>query len=220
MSRRAPLLLALLALIALAAAGCGSSGGGEGGGDASAGAGAGGRFAAAGTLPPGIAGRAAPSIRLTDARSGERFDVATLRGKPYLVTFLYVNCPDVCPLIGQELRQTLEQLGPRARDVAVVAVSVDPRHDTAEAVETWLRRQRQPAQFHYLIGSEEELAPVWRAYYAAPQVPGDPESAHTAVVWLVDARGRLQGKVSAGAAFDPSDLAHDVETLLSERSAR
>jgi protein SCO1 len=55
---------------------------------------------------------------------------------------------------------------------------------------------------------------VWRAWYAAPQIPGDPESAHTAVVWLVDARGRLAAKVSAGRAFDTDGLARDVRTLL------
>lgn len=208
------LVLAALAFVALLAAGCGSSGDGGAAGD---GGGGNGRFTAASTLPDGLAGRAAPSIRLTDARSGAAFDTASLRGKPYLVTFLFVNCPDVCPLIGQELRQTLERLGPQASDAAVVAISVDPRHDTAEAVKTWLRRQRQPEQFHYLIGSEAELTPVWRAFYAAPQIAGDPDSAHTAVVWLVDAQGRLQGKLAAGATFEPADLAADVRTLLSER---
>lgn len=80
----------------------------------------------------------------------------------------------------------------------------------------WLRRHRQPARFHYLIGSERQLAPVWRAWYAAPQVEGDPESAHSAVVWLVDADGRLAGKVSAGRAFDPDGLAHDLRVLVRE----
>lgn len=96
----------------------------------------------------------------------------------------------------------------------VVAVSVDPRGDTPEAVRAWLRRQQQPPQFRYLIGSESELAPVWRAWFAAPQIPGEPESAHTAIVWLVDADGRLVAKVSAGRAFDAAGLAQDVRSLL------
>ncbi|MDO8213751.1 SCO family protein [Conexibacter sp. CPCC 206217] len=216
--RRAAALLLLLAGCALLAAGCGSSDGGT----QTASGSADGRFAAADTLPPGLAGRAAPRMALTDASTADErtLDTASLAGTPYLVTFLYTNCPDVCPLIGQEIRQSLQELGPRARDVAVVAVSVDPRHDTAEAVRTWLRRQRQPSQFHYLIGSEQQLTPVWRAFYAAPQVAGNPDSAHTAVVWLVDAQGRLAGKISAGAAFEPADLAKDLSTLLSERPAR
>lgn len=212
----APLALVLAAFglaLALVAGGCGSSGEDAGGGTGTA---TSSRFAAADTLPDGLAGKPAPPISLTDARSGRAFDAAErLKGKPYLVTFLFANCPDVCPLIGQELRQSLEELGPQADGTAVVAVSVDPRGDTAEAAQTWLRRQRLPENFHYLIGSEAELSPVWRGFYAAPQIAGDPESAHTAVVWLVDAQGRLAGKVSAGMAFDPADLADDVRTLLS-----
>jgi protein SCO1/2 len=204
---RTSLAVALVYAAALMAAGCGSAdSGGATGSD-------GGRFAVAEALPPGLAGRAAPPIQLADARGG-RFDTRSLDGKPYLVTFLYANCPDVCPLIGAQLRDTLQQLGDDAQRVGVVAVSVDPRGDTPATVRAWLRREREPAQFHYLIGPEQALAPVWRAWYAAPQIPGDPESAHTAIVWLVDARGRLTAKVAAGAPFDTSGLARDVRSLL------
>ena len=209
--------LVAIALLCALLAGCGSSGSGSGG---TATGSADGRFAAADTLPEGLAGRAAPRIALTDAASGRTLDTAALDGTPYLVTFLYTNCPDVCPLIGQEIRQALEQLGGQRDEVAVVAVSVDPRGDTREAVRVWLRRQRQPGNFHYLIGSEQQLAPVWRAFYAAPQIAGRPDSAHTAVVWLVDGEGRLAGKISAGLAFEPADLAADLRTLLSERDGR
>jgi protein SCO1 len=169
-------------------------------------------------LPPGLAGRAAPPIRLADARGGT-FDTRTLSGKPYLVTFLYANCPDVCPLIGAQLRDTLQQLGSDARRVGVVAVSVDPRGDTPATVRAWLRRQREPSQFHYLVGSEHALAPVWRAWYAAPQIAGDPESAHTAIVWVVDSHARLAAKVAAGEPFDTRGLARDVRSLLTSPQA-
>lgn len=202
---------ALLVACALLAGCGGSDGGGATAGDAD-------RFAVAEPLPAGLAGRAAPPIRLEDARGGT-FDTGSLAGKPYLVTFLYVNCPDICPLIGVRLRDTLERLGDDARRVTVVAVSVDPRGDTPAAVRTWLERQRQPRQFRYLVGSRSELAPVWRAWYAAPQIPGDPESAHTAIVWLVDARGRLTAKVPAARPFDAADLARDVRSLLTSPAA-
>lgn len=203
------LAAAAVAALALAVAACG----GAGDGGATGAAAGDGRFAAASLLPAGLAGRPAPTMRLRDARGGT-LDTAQLAGRPYLVTFLFANCPDICPMIGQLLRETLRELGPDADRVAVVAVSVDPRGDTPEAVRTWLERHRQPPQFHYLIGSQRELEPVWRAWWAAPQVEGEPESAHTAVVWLVDARGRLAGKLAAGVPFKPAQLADDVRALL------
>jgi protein SCO1/2 len=202
----------LLALACAVLVGCGAS---DGGGAATAGKG---RFVVAEPLPNGLAGRAAPRIRLDDARGG-RFDTRSLAGRPYLVTFLYANCPDVCPLIGAQLRDTLAQLGGDARRVGVVAVSVDPRGDTPAAVRAWLKRQREPRQFHYLLGTQRELAPVWSAWYAAPQIPGDPESAHTAIVWVVDARGRLAAKVPASGPFNSRGLAQDMRSLLTSAGA-
>jgi protein SCO1/2 len=209
---RASLTVALVCAAALTATGCGNADG-----DRRTDAGNG-RFAVAEALPPGLAGRAASPIRLADARGGT-FDTRSLSGKPYLVTFLYANCPDVCPLIGAQLRDTLQQLGADAQRVGVVAVSVDPRGDTPASVRAWLRRQREPAQFHYLIGPEHDLAPVWRAWYAAPQIAGDPESAHTAIVWIVDAHGRLTAKVAAGAPFDTRGLARDMRSVLTSPRA-
>ncbi len=103
-------------------------------------------------------------------------DTSSLAGRPYLVTFLYSTCPDVCPLIAEDLRAALDDLGPRRDDVAVVAVSVDPRGDTRASVREFLRRHRLPANFHYGIGSKSTLAPIWKDWYTAPQIsdhPGD-----------------------------------------------
>ena len=173
----------------------------------------------AGDLPQGLEGTPAPRIRLPDARGGT-IDTSTFRGRPYLVTFLYSTCPDVCPLIADELRAAIDGLGARRNHVAAVAVSVDPRGDTRANVRAFLRRHRLPRNFHYAIGTRGALAPVWQDYYAAPQISGRPEtSSHTAAVWLVDARGRLRGLYSAGAPIAPRDVTHDLAALLDEAAS-
>jgi protein SCO1/2 len=101
--------------------------------------------------------------------------------------------------------------------VAGVGISVDPARDSAPAVRAWLDRQRLPGNFHYAIGTENELEPVWKSYFAAPQIPGDPNSSHSASIWLVDAGGRIRTKFSGGVAVPPADIAHDLRLLLRER---
>jgi protein SCO1 len=168
-------------------------------------------------LPKGIVREPAPDFELADARGGTT-GTADVAGRPYLVTFLYSDCPDVCPLIAEEIRQGFKLLGGRADEVAAMAVSVDPRGDTRENVLSFLRRHRLPPNFHYLIGSRDQLAPVWSAYYAAPQLPGRAESAHSASVWVIDARGRIRTKFSGGAPIPPADIAHDLRQLLREEA--
>ena len=43
------------------------------------------------------------------------------RGKLVLVTFLYIDCNDVCPLRGRNLNTALRRLGPQRKDVRVLA---------------------------------------------------------------------------------------------------
>ena len=170
-------------------------------------------------LPPELRGARAPRISLLDGVSGERVDTSKLKG-PYLVTFLFTSCPDVCPLIGQEIREALALLGADAPGVTALAVSVDPVGDTSENVREWTERQRLPEMFRYLVGSEEDLEPVWRDWYVLPQDEDKLNvSLHTASIWLVDSRGRLRAKYSAGRPIDPDDLASDLRTLLEEFGA-
>ena len=64
---------------------------------------------------------------------GQPVNIDSYRGKAVLVTFLYTNCPDICPLITSNLRVAQNLMGPaKASKVQIIAVSVDPRGDTAE----------------------------------------------------------------------------------------
>ncbi len=197
--------------LALALAGCGSSGGGRP--DVATIAGPKNPYRLGSQFPAGFLGRPAARINLADARGGT-LDTAALKGHPYVVTFLYTRCPDTCPLIGIELKSALSELGARARGLRVVAVSVDPAHDTPKAVRRWLHVHGEPSAFHYVTGTKAELRPVWKAWNVAPQIPGDPRSAHTAIIWLVDARGRLVAGLDAGTALPTDDLVHDLGTLV------
>jgi len=172
-----------------------------------------GQFLTASTLPAGLAGRAVPHFDLVDVRGG-RLASGSLRGRPYALTFLYVHCVDVCPLIGSEIHAALAALGSQARQMNVVAVSVDPRGDTRDAVRRWLKQHQEPTNFHYLIGSQRALAPVWKAFYVSPQIPGDPHSSHTAVIWLINRRGKVAALISAGLPIIVKNLAHDFRTLI------
>jgi protein SCO1/2 len=165
------------------------------------------------TVYPGGA-VAAPRMKLEDAATGKPFDTESLRGRPYMVTFLYTHCPDVCPLIGAELQGALRELGKEAKKTDVVALSVDPRGDTRSAVQSWLKVHREPANFHYLIGSEEELQPYWDDWHVGPQIAGDPDSSHTAVIYLIDRKKTIQGIVDAGTQVPSSALSQDFKTLI------
>ena len=205
--------LMLLVMIAATAAIALRGGGSTGRTIAASGASAGsGPFLTAATMPQGLAGRPVPRFDLVDARGGALLSTR-LVGRPYVLTFLYVHCVDVCPLIGSEIHDALAKLGAQASGLNVIAISVDPRGDTRAAVRRWLSAHQEPGNFHYLIGARQALAPVWKAFYVSPQTPGDPSSTHTAVIWLISRKGRLAALIPAGVAIDTTNLSHDLRVL-------
>jgi cytochrome oxidase Cu insertion factor (SCO1/SenC/PrrC family) len=51
---------------------------------------------------------------------------------------------------------------------------------------TVVARRHEPPNFHYLIGSARQVAPVWKAFHVTAQTPNDPQSTHSAVIWLIN----------------------------------
>jgi protein SCO1/2 len=153
----------------------------------------------------------APDFTLHDAR-GEKVSLAEQRGKFVLITFIYTNCPDVCPLITANLNVALQQLGSERKEVRVLAVSVDPRGDTPKAVRAYEKLHHLLPQFRYLIGSPKELEAVW-AKYKVTAVAEDPELVdHVAYTLLVDRSGK--GRVLYGSGVRSAQVVHDVRILL------
>ena len=66
---------------------------------------------------------------LTD-HHGKAVTLADYRGKAVVLFFGYTHCPDVCPTTLSELAAAMEKLGPAAKDVQVLFVTVDPARDT------------------------------------------------------------------------------------------
>ena len=64
-------------------------------------------------------------------QSGRQVSLSGELGRWAVVTFLYTRCPDVCPLIAAQLNEVLRELGSARDRLRVLAVSVDPKGDTA-----------------------------------------------------------------------------------------
>ena len=123
--------------------------------------------------------------------AGKRVTDRDFRGKLMLVFFGYTHCPDVCPTEMQNMADVMEKLGPDAKQVAPVFISVDPVRDTPEALSDYVKN------FSPLItgltGSQEEIASVAKAYRVyfrkADGGPEDYTVDHSVFVYLMDREG-------------------------------
>ena len=156
-----------------------------------------------------------------------------------LLTFLYANCPDVCPLTASKLRDAHEAMGDASREVSILVVSVDPERDTQEEALAFSQRWDMAGVWDYLVGDRETLSAIWSAYFVAATVEeeGAPTSSvlasgetgtsvealreslgreylisHAAPVYLIDREGIM--RVLFTLPFEAAALAHDVKLLL------
>jgi protein SCO1/2 len=161
--------------------------------------------------------RPAPPLALRDS-FGRPVDLRRFRGDAVIVAFVYVNCPDVCPLILDNLRTAQSKLGAAAGDLHVLAVSVDPEGDTPRAVNRFLDAHRIADRVRYLIGARPELEAVWHDWgVASKRSPkrNDPDFIeHSAMLYGVDAQGEMTTLYPS--SFDPAQIVHDAPILASE----
>ena len=158
----------------------------------------------------------APDFSLRD-QAGKLVRLSDQRGKYVLLTFLYVHCPDVCPLIASNLNAALRQLGAKRGDVRVLAVSVDPRGDTPKAVREYVRARHLLPQFRYLTGTPAQLHSVWAKYNVAA-VRRDPELVdHVAYTVAIDPAGKR--RVIYDSQVQSGHVVHDLHVLMREKAA-
>ena len=156
----------------------------------------------------------APDFLLKD-QSGNTISLSQFKGKPVVLTFLYTHCPDVCPLTAEKIHTTMQSLGNNAQHVAVIAVSMDPKGDTPAAVQNFASVHRLGEYFYYLIGTHNQLAPVWASYSVDAQAATSSGVVnHSSAIYVIDKQGNERALLDNG--FSPGQLASDLKILLGE----
>jgi protein SCO1 len=168
------------------------------------------KFDAAGTLSPVTA---APLLALRNYL-GQPVNIASYKGKAVLVTFLYTHCPDVSRLITSKLRVAQNLMGAAtAAKAQIIAVSVDPRGDTKQAIASFLAKHEMTGRMQYMVGSAHELTTVWKVWgVGAERDAKKPECVdHSGLIYGITGSGKRLTIYASN--FRPSDIAHDVPLL-------
>jgi protein SCO1 len=137
-------------------------------------------------------------------------------------------------LIASNLHETYKRLGNLAQQVQLMAVTVDPEHDTTDKIREFSDQRGLTDEWLFLNGSRAQLTSVWRAYHitaqpdtppAKPVSPAAQQEArglppapaaveHSAPIFLIDKRGAIRAMLPVDAT--PDTLATDLRVLLNE----
>lgn len=149
--------------------------------------------------------------------NGQTVTSNTYRGKYMLVYFGYTYCPDVCPTTLSAIAAALDKLGPKAKDIVPIFITVDPQRDTPAVV------KRYAAAFSPIMvgltGTPDEIARVakeYRVYYAKHVTgpgPDDYSMDHSSIIYLMGPNGKFIAPITAEGS--PQEIAEKIGKLIS-----
>ena len=160
-------------------------------------------------MPSAIGG----SFKLVDQNS-QPITEQDLIGHPYLVFFGFTHCPDVCPTTLFEVSEILRKLGPDAKNVRALFITVDPERDTPAVLKDYMS-SFDPR----VIGATGDSTAImsvektFRVY--AKKIPldgGGYTMDHTAIVYLMDKAGRFVAPFNMKRR--PEEAAADLKRYL------
>ncbi|MBV8067830.1 MAG: SCO family protein [Candidatus Eremiobacteraeota bacterium] len=155
----------------------------------------------------------APDFTLRDD-AGTAWSLSQQRGTAVLLTFGFTHCADTCPMTLAKLARVARAQRKPARPIEVAFVTVDPKRDTVAVMHRFVGRFTEPRDDDVvgLTGTFAQIARVKAAYHVWSQPLRNGDIAHTAVIVLIDARGRIAG------TFDDDEsqasLSHAISATL------
>jgi protein SCO1/2 len=81
-----------------------------------------------------------------------------IKGKRVLLNFIFSSCDNACPLATAKLLQVQKRLGPRiGRDIFIYSITLDPEHDSPEALKAYAARYGAGPGWLFLTGTRKDI---------------------------------------------------------------
>ena len=159
----------------------------------------------------------APNFALID-QSGKSFKFTPAGGKLVLVTFVYTTCPDVCPLFTAKLASIQRILEQEKRDdYLLLTITTDPARDTPAKMKAYAQAFHADFQrWHFLSGTREALAPVWKGFGVTVKDLGNGQIQHTNLTTLIDPKG-IRRVDYYGDKWQEKEILKDIKRLRQAR---
>ncbi len=163
-------------------------------------------------------------------------------GKVYVVEFFFTNCPTICPVMNQNLKEIEKEIN--HPDFGVVSITIDPKRDTPKILKKHQEKlQIKNPNWHFLTGNRDyiyQISKEFNIYVGKDEATAEGLN-HSGKFALVDKNGKIRcrfeengvpvlyysglnyadvdgRKESLGGEFHPQIewLKEDIEKLLEE----
>ena len=142
-------------------------------------------------------------------------------GEYLVMGFIYTNCPDICPLITQNLLKAQQELNNPA-DVHFAALSFDPQRDTPSVLKKYAEAFKAGDNFSFLTGDTTQVQAFLdsarvRSQVSMRQVTDSGKDIyfmnHSDKIMVFDKKGRLIYEYGGSQKMIPSLISEDLNKV-------
>ncbi len=164
-------------------------------------------------------GGADASNCLTDTKlvdqNGNHVSLASLKGKPMVVDFIYTSCPGPCMMETAKLTNVALRLGSDlGSKVTIVSISVDPEHDGPKQLLDYSRQQGADEKgWYFLTGSPRDVDRALAGFKISREIGPDGSVGHVVDMMLIGPDGRVVQEYN-GEVVKAQNIVDDVRKTL------
>ncbi len=168
---------------------------------------------------PAMAGRqrAFADIALVDQDGVER-SLRFWSGRLVVLDFIFTSCGDTCPIKTSQLADVQQSLDPALRDrVQFVSVSIDPEHDTIDALKAYASRNgAELSNWSFLTGNLTKIAQL-AAVFEPGQGSGGDIASYITTLHMTGGGAHIMQRYS-GEPVDQALLRRDIAAQATDQS--
>ncbi len=86
--------------------------------------------------------------------------------KTVVLEFIFTTCTTICPVLSAGFSNLQEGLGQEAENVQMVSITIDPEHDSPDALKEYSQRYKAEKGWEFLTGSRKDIDSVMKAFDA------------------------------------------------------
>lgn len=161
-----------------------------------------------------------PEFTLTD-QQGLDFSSSQLQGKPWIVNFIFSQCPSICPEVMKGLVRVHQSTNPsgESEDVMFITVTVDPTNDSSSNLLAYSKQLNADYKnWKFLTGERDVIWKLCKEKFRLPVAEGGDSNhgiiSHSSKVLLFQSDGSLSKAYEGTSDEDMIMLEAELRDIL------
>jgi len=148
-------------------------------------------------------------------QNGQKVSLASLKGKPLVVDFIYTSCPGPCLMETAKLTNVALRLGnDLGSKASIVSITVDPEHDGPKELLAYAQQQGADEKgWYFLTGSPADVDRALAGFKIAREKGPDGSVGHLVDMILIGPDGKEVREYN-GAAVKAQTIVDDIKESL------